>query len=152
MHDPAPFPLAVERTTQGGTGEGVTLEAGHHRRVECTRVRGEEEEEAVSQSQRAGSIMGEIGDSPLTGRKSAARGDKRCGSRIFCLPAWPFLKSLLLMTHTQWRAYTWGLASPCTESVLSPASWLHHRGSRSLERDLCILPANAGLMCSPGLV
>lgn len=75
--------------------------------------KGEEEEEAVSQRVRKpGSIMGEIEWQSTHREEVSSKGDKRCGSRIFCLPAWPFLKSLLLMTHTQWRAYTWGLASP----------------------------------------
>ena len=37
VHNPAPFPFTVERTTRGSGTGGVTLEAGHHRRVECTK-------------------------------------------------------------------------------------------------------------------
>lgn len=118
------------------------------------RVRGEEEDEAVSQSQetRLHCDVVELSDSPLTGRKSAAMGDKRCGSRIFCLPAWLFPTVSASHDSHLLKSIHLGTGLTCTESVLSPASWLHHGGSRSMEMDLCLLPASAGLMCSPGLV
>ena len=51
-------------------------------------------------------------DSPLTGRKSAATGTRDVAPVSSVFLHGRFLKSLLLMTHTQGRACTWGLASP----------------------------------------